>query len=246
MGSISGSERSAVDGIVVEARPLLKCSLGKFVRLFGIPNQHFRSVVDTNFFAIGLNDTSWVVKQIIRVNDGDADFSIRQFTMFASKSGPDLLLLDKEVEDSAKLIISSLVGSEVVEAGDPIKGRYGAAPVRWDAVTRVTDQEREVELLQGLCGNHRGIARLPNGIERIRGLVMMSVGTVDATIGGTVGCSIPEIMRNTIRLSVCSNTLLGGLSSDRRSYSGGLAVGWDEIVGDILDEEPFSLRRVSF
>lgn len=51
----SGSQLSAVDGILVEALPLLKLPLGKGLILFCVPSEHFWLVVDTGGFAYSLD-----------------------------------------------------------------------------------------------------------------------------------------------------------------------------------------------
>jgi hypothetical protein len=227
MRSIPGRERGTVNSIIMKARPFLKRSLSLLVRFLGIPNQHVWTIVDSNFLAISLNNTRWIVEEIICVNHGNADFALGQFALLAGERGPNLLLLDKEIEDAAELVITSLVGPEVVESSDLVEGWDGAAPVRWDAMTRVTNQEREVELLQDFCRNDGWIARLSNGIVRRRGLVMMPVcpivtvgDPVGNTVGNTVGSSIGEIMSGNVRLPLCSNTFLSCLSSDRRGNGG--------------------------
>ena len=145
--SIPGLERGAVDSIIMKATPFLKRSLGLLVRFLGIPNQHVWTIVDSNFLAISLNNPRWIIQEVVCVNHGNADFAVGQFAVLAGERGPNLLLLDQKIKDSAELVITSLIGPEVVESGDLVERWDGAAPVRWDAIARVTDQEREVELL---------------------------------------------------------------------------------------------------
>ena len=195
----------------METRPLLESGLSILVGIFRIPIQHVWGVIDSNFLAIGFNDIGWIVEKVISVNHGDADLAICQFAMLASGSWSDLILLAKKVEDSMKLIVSSFRRHEVVETGDIIQGRDRASPVRWNAVTRMADQEREMELLQDLCRHNGGIARLFGRIVRIRCLMMPvdAVGdSVDHSVGDTIGLAVRDPIRGTVCHSICSNTLL--------------------------------------
>lgn len=230
MGSISGFERSAVNGILVETSPFLKSVFGSLVVVFGVPVQHGGGVVDADFLAVGGDDSLWVVQEVVCVDNGDADFSILQISMVASKSRPDLLILDKKIEDTAKFIVASLSGHEVVEAGDLIQWWNGAAEVGWDTVSWMTDEESEVELPQDLSWDDSGISRFGSRVVWVRCLGV-AIGMAVDTIG-TIGIAIGY----TVCLSVCANPLLDSLSAERWSNGRWLSLGWDQVVSDILDE----------
>ena len=242
MRSISGPERGTIDSILMESPPFLKSGSRPLVGLFSIPNQHVGVVIDPNFFAVRFNDFCWLIEKVICVHNSDADFVITQFAMLASQSGSDLPLFAKEVEDSAKLIISSLRRHEVIEASHLVQGIDGAAPVGWDAVTRVADQECEVELLQDLCRYDGRISRLCGRAVRIRGFMM----TVGDSVGEAISCPVRDPISCTVHLSSRSNSLLGRLSAERWGDGCKLSFRRDEVMCDVLDEETFPLCRVRF
>jgi len=237
MGSISGLERSAVDGIFMESFPFLEGGFGSLVVVLGVPVQHFRGVVDTDFLAVSFNDTLWVVKEIIGVDDCDADFSVLQVCMLASESRADLLVLGKEIEDTTKFIVTSLSRHEVVESSDLIQGWNGAAEVGWNTVTRMADEESEVELLQDLGWDDSWISGLCSCV-----IWVWCPGVAIGVAVGTIGIAISY----TIYLPVCANTLLDSPSTKRWSNGSWLSLRWYQVVSDILDEEPFSLHEMSF
>lgn len=140
-------ERSTINRIIVEAFPLLKRVSGALMSFLGVPNQHFRGIVDSNFRAVSFNDGFGVVEKVIGVDNGDANFTVLQFAVLSGNSGTDLIFLAEKVEDAAEFIVAGLGWHEVVETGDFVKRGDGASPVRWNAVTRVSNQEGEMKLL---------------------------------------------------------------------------------------------------
>lgn len=250
MCSISWLERSTVDSILMEALPLLKCIFGALVIIFGIPVQHIWGEVDTNFLAVGGDNAFRIVQEIVCIDDSDADFAIFQVSVVASESWANLLVLDQEVEDSAKLVIAGLGGHEIVEAGDRVQGWNGASEVGWDAVTGVTNEESEVELLQDLCRDDGGISGLSSCVVWVwcHG---MSIGVPIGMAVGKAICkaicvAICVAISHSIGLAVCSDTLLHSLSSKGWSNGCWLSIGRDQVVGDVLDEKSFPLHEMSF
>lgn len=235
MRFISWLERFALDSIVMKASPLLESILGSLVIFLGIPVQHFGAVLDADLLAIGRYNALRVVEQIVCINDSDADLAIRQFAMLARESGADLLLLGEKVEDTAQLVVASFGRHEIVETSDLIQGWNSASPVRWNAVAWVADEKCEVKLLQDFCRNDGRIARLSSCGVWVRSLGVMAVGL---TIGMTIG--------HAIGLLICPYAFLDGLSAERWCDCGRLAIGRNQIVGDILDEESLPLHCMSF
>jgi len=79
-----------------------------------------------------------------------------------------------------------------------------------------------VELLQDRGGYDSGVAGLSGGVVRVGSLV------------------------RAVGVPVCADSFLDLLSAEGRCDACGLALRRDEVVGDILDEEAFSLCSVSF
>jgi hypothetical protein len=242
MGGTSGLERRTVDGIVVETLPFLKGISNSLVCLLGVPDQHLRAIINSNFFAVSFDDSFGVVQKIIGIDNGDTNFTILQFAMLPGNSWTDLIFFAKEIEDPAKFIVTSLGRHEIVEAGDFVKRRNGASVVRWDTVTRVSDQEREVELLQDLCWDDSRIAWLCFRVVGVGGLVM----TVRNPICNPIGGSVRDTIDKALRLAICPDSFLNSLSSQRWSDSSLFSLGWYQVVGDVLDKEAFSLHDSEF
>jgi len=246
MCSISWLERSTVDSILMEALPLLKSIFGALVIVFGVPVQHVWGEVDTNFLAVGGDNALRIVQEIVCVDDSDADFSILQVSVVTSEVWANLLVLDQEVEDSAELVIARLGGHEVIEASNGVQGWNSAAEVGWNAVTGVTNEESEVELLQDLCRDNGGISGLSSCVVWVRCLGMSIGVPIGMAIGKAIGKAIGVAINHTIGLAICSDSLLHSLSSKGWSNGCWLSIGRDQVVRDILDEESFPLHEMSF
>lgn len=67
----SGLEARGVDGVLVEASPLLKLVLGELVVLGRVPLEHGRLKVDADAGAEFAHDALWVVQQVVGVDDAD-------------------------------------------------------------------------------------------------------------------------------------------------------------------------------
>ena len=246
MCSISWLERSTVDSILMEALPLLKSIFGALVIVFGVPVQHVWGEVDTNFLAVGGDNALRIVQEIVCVDDSDADFSILQVSVVTSEVWANVLVLDQEVEDSAELVIARLGGHEVIEASNGVQGWNSAAEVGWNAVTGVTNEESEVELLQDLCRDNGGISGLSSCVVWVRCLGMSIGVPIGMAIGKAIGKAIGVAINHTIGLAICSDALLHSLSSKGWSNGCWLSIGRDQVVRDILDEESFPLHEMSF
>ena len=242
MGGASGLEGNTIDSIFVETRPFRESGLSNAMVVFVIPIQHVRAILDPDFLAIGFNDARWIVEKIIGINNSDADLAIFQFGIPTGDSRPNLLLLAKKFEEAVKLIVSSLRWHEVIETSDLVERRNRAAPIGWNAVAWMTDQEREVKLLQDLCRYNCGVTELCLSVVRIRSLI--------ATICSAVNAAVVDSIRNTVHLSIghsiCSDALLSGFASEGWRDGCRLDFRRDEVVRNILDEETFALRFVSF
>ena len=108
----------------------------------------------------------------------------------------------------------------------------------------MADQKGKVELAQDGGGDHGGVSRLGGGGVGVRRLggVLDAVGAVDARApvrrdGGGVRGGRGRGGRD--RVAGGADTFLGG--EQRGRDRGRLAVGRDEVVGDVLDEEAFAL-----
>jgi hypothetical protein len=230
-------QRSAVNCIIMKTLPLLERISCPLVIIFGIPIQHFGFIIDTDFFTVSLNDAFWVVQEIIGINHSDRDLAILQCLILASTSRPDLILLAKEIENPTQLSVASLGRHEIVESRDRIKWGNRATPVRRNAVTRVTDQEREMELLQDLCGYNSWIVRLSCCIIWIWSHVF--------TVGRPVGGDIRNCISKTVRNPVGPNSFLHSLPAERGSNSCWLPLGRHKVMRYVLDKKAFSLYDLS-
>jgi len=156
----SGLELGRVNGVLVEASPLLECLLCIGVVFIVVPVQHAGGVFDANALAELLKDGRGVVQKIISVNDTDVYSSALLLAVLTCKLGADLTTRTEVVEQATLLIVSSLGRHEVVETSDCVERGDGASPVAGNAVLGVTDEEGEMELVQDIGRDHGGVSRL--------------------------------------------------------------------------------------
>jgi len=255
----SGLESRRVDGVLVEASPLLELVLGELVVLWCIPLEHGGLEVDADAGAEFAHDALWVVQKVVGVDDADlvagggvavgvaiavgvaVAVSVR---LLSGDGGPDDAFVLQVVEDATLLVIAGLFGHEVVETGDLVERRNGAAPVAGNAVDRVTDQKGKVKLLEDLFGDHGRVARLGDGWVR----VWCGLG-VDGTVDGvSIGDGNRVLGGRDDGLELVfarGDLLLGrGLGTDttlpllqRRGDGGWVSTRRNEVVGDVLDED---------
>lgn len=217
-----------MDGILVEALPLVERRLGARVVVRRVPFQHGVGVVEPDGAAVRGQDTGRVVEEVVGVDDADVDLAVVLISDSRSRGGvavdvkavgdvvvvmmsdavgglpvrraardlrSDLADVAQVVKDAAQLVVAGFRGHEVVEAGDAVERRDGAAVVRRDAGARVTDQEGEVELVEdggrndggvvGLGGRGVGVRRF-GGVFRAAGPVRVR-DPVDLDGGGVGG-----------------------------------------------------------
>jgi hypothetical protein len=123
-------------GILVESSPLLKLLLGKVMSFFGIPSQHFRLVLQADRFAVFAQDSLWIVKHVIGVDEADLDLAGGcaldigiVLTANARSDQPGRLQV---VEESAQLVIAGFFWHEVWETSLSDQRRNGATVVAGD------------------------------------------------------------------------------------------------------------------
>lgn len=148
-------QTGAVNGIVVEAVPLLK-RLGSVLLVLVIaPLEHLGGVVDADLLAVHLEDGLGVLQQVVGVDDGDGGapgpvavdaIAVRGLVesfvdggLVAGLARADDVLGQEVVEQAAQLVVAGLGGHEVVEARDGVQGRDGAAVVGRDGAAGVAD-----------------------------------------------------------------------------------------------------------
>jgi hypothetical protein len=156
----SGLELGRVDGVLVEASPLLECLLGMSVVFLVVPVQHAGRVLDANAVAELLKNGRRVVQKIISVDDTDVHSSILLLAVLTCKLGTNLAARTEVVEQATLLIVSSLGRHEVVETSDCVERGDRASPVARNAVLGVTDEEGEMELVQDVGRDNGGVSRL--------------------------------------------------------------------------------------
>ena len=152
-----------VDGVLVEAVPLLERVLGLLVLLLGIPVQHAHVELDADRGAIVSEHALWVVEEVISVKDADLDAVGRSdgaVVGLAADLGADDAGVFAVVEEAAELVVAGLFGHELVEAGLLDERRHAAPVIAGNGVARVADKEGEVELLEQLLGHDRRVVGL--------------------------------------------------------------------------------------
>ena len=159
----AGLQVLGVDGVLVEAVPLLESVLGLLVLLLGVPVQHAHVELDADGSAVVPEHALWVVKEVVGVQNADLDAVGRgdgAVVWLAADLGADDAGVFAVVEEAAELIVASLLGHELVEAG-LLDKRWHAAPViAGNGVAGVADKEGEVELLEQLLGHDRRVVGL--------------------------------------------------------------------------------------
>lgn len=232
----SGLQVLGVDGILVEAVPLLKGVLGLLVLLLGVPIQHALVELDADRGAVVPEHALGVVEQVVSVHDADLDAVGRghgAVVFLAADLGADDAGVLAVVEEAAELVVAGLLGHELVEAGLLHKRGNTAAVVAGDGVARVADQEGEVELLQQIPGHDRGVAGLRQRAVRVRGALGVLHHDAGVLVSDTLGLAIRAVS------TVSADTALGDVQ--RRRDAGRLLVWRDEVVSDVFDEDTLAL-----
>ena len=159
----SGLEVFGVDGVLVEAVPLLESVLGLLVLGLGVPAQHAHVELDADGSAVVPEHALGVVEEVVGVQDADLDAVGRgdgAVVGLAADLGADDAGVFAVVEEAAELIVASLFGHELVEAGLLDERRDTTPVIAGNGVARVADKESEVELLEQLLWHHRGVVGL--------------------------------------------------------------------------------------
>lgn len=256
-------EARAVNGIVVEAIPLFKGVGGVLLVVLVTPLQHGRSVVDADLLAVDLEDGLGVVEQVVGVDDGNgaalrthAPLAARvierlvQGRLVAGLGRADDALVEQVVEQPAHLVVPGLGGHELVEARQLAQGRDRAPVVGRDGPPRVPDQEGPVEAAQHVGRHHRRVVLLGVVVCRPvdetvcvsrggRGIVAVC-GAVDETI--CVFCAVDGPAVVAVDVGAVGQIVA---AEEGGSDSGGLAIGREQIMSDVLDEDSLTLLMVS-
>lgn len=257
LGWISRAKGRRFDRIFVEARPLLELDFGALPLLLAVPPQHRITVLETDFFAVSLDDAVWIVKEIISVDEGNADLTLAgavcvtirvavgvtvgnvpQFRALVGNLRTDLADILEVVKNPPQLIISCLARVELAESRDLVKRRNGAAIIRWDTGARMADQEGEVELLQDLRRHDGWVAWLCFGSVGEGTFIAVGV-SVSRSVNNVAG--VMAVVVDTVSsLTFGSDAALWN-STKRWGDCGVLRVWWGEVVSDVLDKETFTL-----
>lgn len=161
--------------IVMKSIPLFEGILGLFMVIGIIPVQHPLVVVNTDTLAVCLDDSAWIVKQIICIDHANVDFAadivanypiraiaVAVYSIHAvavrlvstSDSRANLANRAQVVEDAAQLVIASLARHKIVEPGNLVKRGNGAAIVAGNTGARVANQESKVKFLKNSLGDY--------------------------------------------------------------------------------------------
>lgn len=247
---------SRMDGILVKAFPFLERIHGQFGIFRGVPIEHVRMVVNADAFAEGLDYVSWLVEQIVCVNNADLHASFAALAIGVSVGKPvrdtvgmavsfwlltcqirsNCSVTAKKIKQLTELEVTSFVVAKAVEASGLIQRRDAAAIIARDARLWVANKESKMELFQNIQRHHRWIARFRVGVVRstTRGVDAVkdfSLGLEAATadqLGGTLG----GVVRANTAAWECER------GSDRNR----ILRWWKEILSHILDQDTLVLR----
>lgn len=229
----------AIDRILVEPLPLLKCLLRNPMFLLGIPLQHLWLEFETGGLAKLFDDAVRVVKQVICIDDTNLDsvcmiaiHTVRPIRLTASCNfGPNNAAVFEIVEYAAQFIVSGFAGHEIVEARDLVKGWNCASEIGRDTEFRVADEESKVKGLEKFFWDHGWIARLGLslvGVQRDFGVHSHAILAIRRSGKASRGGTNPTFVADE-----------GG------SNGGWLAAGWDKVVRNVFDKDAFVLMCVS-
>lgn len=231
-------EISRVNGILVETVPLLERLLGHLL-VFIVPAQHVRLELLVDGVAVLPENTLWIIKEIVGVNDADLntarllDSAAIIATLDTRTNETGILAV---IEKAAKLIVAGLAREEVVETGLLHERRDTAAVVAGDGVFRMADQEGEMKLLKELPWHDSRITLL-SGCRVGKGSALGRLGNNDTGIG--IIASLLDLAIRHRRLAVGANATLG---NQRRRNVRLLLLWREEVVGDVFDEDTLALK----
>jgi hypothetical protein len=169
----------------MKAPPLLKGVPSSLVILLGIPDQHLRTVVNSHLLAVCGDDAFWIVQQVIGIDDGNTHIILFTDT-FAGEDGTNVLVFTQEIEHPAEFVVAGFGGHEVVETGDFVEGWDSAAPVGWNAVTGMADEEGEMELSEDFGRNDCWVSGFWSCVVWIWSFFRAMVA-IDFSIRGAIG-----------------------------------------------------------
>lgn len=245
-----------VDGIIVEAVPLLELLLGKRMRFGGVPFQHGVVEVKANRSTVLLEHARGVVQHVIGIKDTDLDTTgLRLDTLcvlLTADLGTNQARVLEVVEKTAKFVVSGFLGHERLELGPLDEGGDAASVIAWNGVLGVANEEGEVELLQDFLGHNGGVAWLRDGVLvrerralRFRRWTAHRRSHSHAAI--VVAVDILALLRRIFgredRQPIRADATFEPL--ERRRDGCGLAVRREQIVSDVFDEDTFALLSVS-
>jgi hypothetical protein len=127
---------------LVEALPLLECISSTPLVLFVVPVEHSWRVVQADCFTKRLDDTFWVIKEVVSINQTDVNVVVLAFdstvdsidlVVLAMKFRANLATLAQKIEHLAELDVASLIGVELAEACDIVQRWNRASIPGWDA-----------------------------------------------------------------------------------------------------------------
>lgn len=224
--------------ILVKTLPAFELHLGSLLVVL-IPLQHSFSVRNAYTLAVGFDDAAGIVQEIISVDNTNIDMMAIRDTVgaigsiFISRSGhfgTDEAFFTDIVEEAAKFVIPSFRGVEIVPACHGAKWLESAAEVRWDAGSRMTNEEGEVEAGKELLRYDRRIALLSR--RRVRQL--------HRTVQGVLG-DRNAVRAGTVQINACGRANTTFVSDEGWSKGSWFAMGWEPVLCHVLDENALSL-----
>ena len=253
---LSRLEILGVDRIVVEAIPLLKSLASEAMVLLIVPVEHLLVELQADALTVLAQNTFRVIQEVIGVDD--ANFNPAVFAVGIAVDGvfatahfrTNEARILAIVEKLPQLVVSGLAGHERVEAS-PLHQRWNAAAV----VARhrklwMANQEGEMKPLQNLPRNDRRIFGLGRSIVGEGRAFGRTVGTIftmavddDSRVTAT-GDPLETEAALAVELILGANTTLDFLK--RRGDVSLLKLWWDQIIGDVFDEDTLSLIFCQF
>lgn len=233
----SGLEVLGVDGVLVEAVPLLESVLGLLVLLLRVPVQHAHVELDADGGAVVPEHALGVVEEVVSVQDADLNAVGRGDSAvvgLAADLGADDTGVFAVVEEAAELIVACLFGHELVEAGLLDEWWHATPVIAGNGVARVADKESEVELLEQLFGHDRRVVGLRRSVIREGSALVTRHRHGRVLVSGVFHLSV-----RAVRLAIGADATLR--DAQRRSDARRLLVRWHKVVCDVFDEDSLAL-----
>jgi hypothetical protein len=227
----------------MKALPFPKRFRGNGLILIGIPGQHSGVEILTHAFAVPLNYTVRIVKQVICINDTYFSFLgnstelhfvwvRRAVAATVHMAWYHKLNFVQIIEHTPEFIVPGLGLVELVKPSDVAKWWNRAAIVGGNAIMWVPDQKGEMELGKELGWDDSRITGF--GMDSIR--IWRRMGPRTCVFGNLIGGAVAIAG---FKAEVSVNLLQGWSDTGRH------AIWWDKIMDNVLNKKALPLVHVS-